>query len=54
MADDDAERVALIDNELDEASRSRVLACIAVDEAFRARYTLCARACRTSRRRSTP
>ena len=36
LADDDAELVALIDNELDEASRSRVLARIAVDEALRA------------------
>src|SRR5208337_1350445 len=38
MADDDAELVALIDDELDEASKSRLLARLAQDEALRARY----------------
>ena len=38
MADDDAELVALIDSELDEASQSRLLARLADDEALRARY----------------
>ncbi len=38
MADDDAELVALIDNELDEASRSRLRARLSDDAALRARY----------------
>jgi anti-sigma factor RsiW len=38
MADEDAELVALIDNELDEGAKSRVLGRLAGDEALRARY----------------
>jgi anti-sigma factor RsiW len=38
MADEDAELVALIDNELDEASRSALLARLATDERLRQRY----------------
>jgi anti-sigma factor RsiW len=38
MAEEDAELVALIDNELDEGAKSRVLARLAEDEALRERY----------------
>ena len=38
MAGDDAELVALIDNELDEVAESRVLARLAADEGLRKRY----------------
>jgi anti-sigma factor RsiW len=38
MTDDDAELVALIDNELDESSRAAVLARLASDERLRQRY----------------
>jgi anti-sigma factor RsiW len=38
MADDDAELVALIDNELDEGSRIALLARLAADEGLRRRY----------------
>jgi anti-sigma factor RsiW len=38
MTDDDAELVALIDNELDESSRNALLARLAADEGLRRRY----------------
>jgi anti-sigma factor RsiW len=38
MSDDDAELVALIDNELDESRRTAVLARLAADERLRQRY----------------
>src|SRR6202042_1543783 len=38
MADDDAEVVALIDNELDESRRTALLARLAADERLRQRY----------------
>jgi anti-sigma factor RsiW len=38
MSDDDAELVALIDNELDESSRTAMLARLAADERLRQRY----------------
>ena len=38
MSDDDAELVALIDNELDDRSRSALLARLAADEGLRQRY----------------
>jgi anti-sigma factor RsiW len=38
MSDDDAELVALIDNELDESSRTALLARLAADEGLRQRY----------------
>src|SRR5271166_1456542 len=38
MTDDDAELVALIDNELDEGSRDALLARLAADERLRQRY----------------
>ena len=38
MADDDAELVALIDNELDESRRTVLLARLAADERLRQRY----------------
>ncbi len=38
MVDEDAELVALIDNELDEAAKSRLLIRLAKDEALRRRY----------------
>jgi anti-sigma factor RsiW len=38
MADDDAQLVALIDNELDESSRTALLARLAADERLRQRY----------------
>ncbi len=38
MADEDAEIVALIDNELDNQARARLLARLAADEALRKRY----------------
>jgi anti-sigma factor RsiW len=38
MTDDDAELVALIDNELDESSRTALLARLAADERLRQRY----------------
>ena len=38
MADEDPELVALIDNELDESSRSALLARLATDERLRQRY----------------
>ena len=38
MSDDDAELVALIDNELDESSRTALLARLAADERLRQRY----------------
>ena len=38
MSDNDAELVALIDNELDEGSRSALLARLAADERLRQRY----------------
>ena len=38
MADEDAELVALIDNELDEGSRDALLARLAADERLRQRY----------------
>ena len=38
MADDDAQLVALIDNELDESSRTALLARLAADEGLRQRY----------------
>lgn len=38
MSDDDAELVALIDNELDESSRTALLARLAADEQLRQRY----------------
>ena len=38
MSDDDAQLVALIDNELDESSRSALLARLAADERLRQRY----------------
>ena len=38
MSDDDAELVALIDNELDDSSRTALLARLAADEGLRQRY----------------
>jgi anti-sigma factor RsiW len=38
MSDDDAELVALIDNELDESSRDALLSRVAADERLRQRY----------------
>ena len=38
MADDDAELVALIDNELDESRRTAILARLAADQWLRQRY----------------
>jgi anti-sigma factor RsiW len=38
MSDDDAELVALIDNELDESSRTALLARLAADDRLRRRY----------------
>ena len=38
MADDDAQLVALIDNELDESGRTALLARLAADERLRQRY----------------
>ena len=38
MADEDAELVALIDNELDDGAKARLLARLASDEALRKRY----------------
>jgi anti-sigma factor RsiW len=38
MTDDDAELVALIDNELDESARGALLARLAADESLRQRY----------------
>jgi anti-sigma factor RsiW len=38
MAEEDAELVALIDNELDEDAKSRVLVRLAEDETLRERY----------------
>src|SRR5271156_310895 len=38
MSEDDAELVALIDNELDESSRTALLARLAADEGLRQRY----------------
>src|SRR5260370_31244728 len=38
MAEEDAELIALIDNELDEAAKARVLARLAEDAALRNRY----------------
>src|ERR1700677_2231055 len=38
MPDDDAELVALIDNELDESPRTALLARLAADERLRQRY----------------
>jgi anti-sigma factor RsiW len=38
MAKEDAELVALIDNELDAGAKSRVLARLAEDKTLRARY----------------
>jgi anti-sigma factor RsiW len=38
MAEEDAELVALIDNELDAGAKSRVLARLAKDKTLRARY----------------
>ena len=38
MPDDDAELVALIDNELDQSSRTAILARLAADERLRERY----------------
>ncbi len=38
MAEEDAELIALIDNELDEAAKARVLARLAEDAALRERY----------------
>jgi anti-sigma factor RsiW len=38
MSDDDAELVALIDNELDEGRRTALLARLAADEWLRQRY----------------
>ena len=38
MADDDAQLVALIDNELDESSRTDLLSRLAADEGLRQRY----------------
>ena len=38
MSDDDAELVALIDNELDESRRTALLARLAADEGLRQRY----------------
>jgi anti-sigma factor RsiW len=38
MSDDDAELVALIDNELDESGRTALLARLAADERLRQRY----------------
>src|SRR5580658_9638057 len=38
MADEDAEIVALIDNELDKNATARLLARLAADEALRNRY----------------
>jgi anti-sigma factor RsiW len=38
MTDDDAELVALIDNELDDSSRTALLARLAADERLRCRY----------------
>jgi anti-sigma factor RsiW len=38
MSDDDAELVALIDNELDDTSRTALLARLAADEGLRQRY----------------
>jgi anti-sigma factor RsiW len=38
MADEDAELVALIDNELDESSRNALSARLAADERLRQRY----------------
>jgi hypothetical protein len=38
MSDDDAELVALIDNELDEGRRTALLARLAADDGLRQRY----------------
>ena len=38
MADEDAELVALIDNELDEVAKGRLLTRLAANEALRKRY----------------
>jgi anti-sigma factor RsiW len=38
MAGDDAELIALIDNELDEEAKGRLLACLAEEEGLRKRY----------------
>ena len=38
MAEEDAELVALLDNELDEDAKGRLLARLAKDEALRERY----------------
>src|SRR6478672_3100669 len=38
MADDDAQLVALIDNELDDSNRTALLARLAADEGLRRRY----------------
>ena len=38
MPDDDAELVALIDNELDDSNRTALLARLAADERLRQRY----------------
>ena len=38
MPDDDAELVALIDNELDDSNRTALLARLAADEGLRQRY----------------
>src|SRR5260370_24632466 len=38
MAEEDAELIALIDNELDEAAKARVLARLTEDAALRQRY----------------
>ena len=38
MADDDAQLVALIDNELDDSNRTALLARLAADEGLRQRY----------------
>jgi anti-sigma factor RsiW len=38
MAEEDAELVALLDNELDEVAKGRLLARLAKDEALRKRY----------------
>src|ERR1700678_4656303 len=38
MSDDDAELVALIDNELDDSNRTALLARLAADDGLRQRY----------------
>jgi hypothetical protein len=54
MAGDDTELVALIDNELDEEAKGRLLARLAEEEGLRKRYeALRERQARRSRRRST-